>query len=272
MASFNPKPDTPALWHIRGYGREHHPAGRTYWWDNTRTTSDGSVVQFTLAGEILYRDQAGSQTVGPGTLLLFSYGDQTAYGQPTPLQNPYTCHWTSLFGAGVTAHLRAIIARHGPIHHVGLNHPLAHQHNQLIDLAEPGRAIEPTDLAAAIHHFVMNLHDWAEMRFKEKLAPVEMAIQSILRLPHTPQSLKEIAAQFGVSREHLSRTFRENVGRAAHDVLAQAKCNRALELLKQTRLPVAEVARQAGYANPHSLARHVRKATGHSPTAYRDRA
>lgn len=262
--------ESQTLWHIRGHGRELHPAGRRYWWKNTRVSPGGSVVQFTQSGEIQYRDSTGTLSVGPGTFLLFNYGDSSMYGNPEPLKKCYACHWLSFFGAGVVDHLRSLIARHGPIHHVGLDHPLVDEHNRLIDLATRHHEIEPTKLAGEIHHFVMGLHDRAERRLKEQLTPVEMAIQSILRRPHQPMSLKEIAAHFGVSREHLSRTFRQHVGRAAHDVLAEAKCQQALSLLKQTHLPIAEVARQAGYASPHNLARHVRQATGHSPTAYRN--
>ncbi len=272
MSSHNPKLDNGALWHIRGHGRETHPAGRTYWWDNTRLPRGGGVVQLTLAGEIVHRAPSGEQPAGAGTFLLFNYGENSAYGHPGPLRHPYVCRWLSLFGAGVAEHLQALIARHGPVHHVGLDHPLVAQHDRLIDLAHPRHPAEPTEMASDIHHFVMGLHDLAELRLKEKLAPVDMAVQSILRRPHQPRSLKEIAAHFGVSREHLSRTFRQTVGRSAYDVLAEAKCRRALSLLKQTRLPIAEVARQAGYANPHSLARHVRDATGHAPTTYREHA
>lgn len=271
MSPSNPKLDPPALWHVRGHGREKHAAGRTYWWDNTRLPPGGSVVQFTRSGHIDLHDDDGTHRVNPGTFLLFNYGDDTAYGQQTPLPQTYVCQWVSLFGAGVADHIHALIARHGPIHQVGLHHPLVDLHDQLIDLASPESVVEPTLLAGHIHHFVMNLYDVAELRFKEKLTPVQIAVQSILRRPHQPLSLKEIAAEFEVSREHLSRVFRQTVGRSAHDVLAEAKCQRALSLLQQTRLPIAEVARQAGYANLHSLARHVRDSTGYSPTGYRHR-
>jgi len=270
MSTLRPQPESQTLWHVRGHGRETHPPGRTYWWNNARLPPDGGVVQFTQSGQIQYRDADGSRAVGPGTFLLFRYGDSSHYGQPEPLKTPYVCRWLSLFGAGATDHLSSLIRRHGPTLYVGLDHPLVDQHDRLITQAARSHEVEPTELAGEIHHFVMGLYDLAELRLKEKLAPVEMAIQSILRRPHQPMSLKEIAAHFDVSREHLSRTFRQTVGRSAHDVLAEAKCQRALSLLKQTHLPIAEVARQAGYANPHSLARQVRHATGHAPTAYRN--
>lgn len=273
MASFNHDLDHHTLWHICGHGREVHPAGRTYWFDRSGFEQGGSVVQLTVSGRIIFRDQgrdpSTTHDVGPGTIMLFNYGESHAYGQPAPLDEPYACRWISLFGAGVREHIGALIAQHGPVHPVGMDHPIVDQLDRLIGMVDPGQPAAPTELASSIFHFVMNLHDRANLRQQEKLAPVEQAIRCILQRPHQPMSLKEIAAHFGVSREHLSREFARAVGRSAHDVLAEAKCRRALSLLNETRLPVAEVARQAGYANPHSLARHVRRATGQSPTAYR---
>ncbi|MEM6854821.1 MAG: AraC family transcriptional regulator [Planctomycetota bacterium] len=272
MPPLSPASDASTLWHVRGHGHETHAVGRRYWWSNTRVPAGGSVVQFTRAGRIDLHDGRGQHPVGPGTFLLFNYGDNTSYGQRRPLRETYVCQWASLFGAGVVEHLRALIHRHGPIHHVGLDHPLVEQHDRLIDMAGPESGIEPTELAGHIHHFVMGLYDVADLRFQAQRSPVQQAVQSILRRPHQPMSLKEIAAQFGVSREHLSRVFRQTVGRSAHDVLAEAKCQRALSLLEQTRLPIGEVARQAGYSSLHHLARHVHDATGIAPTAYRQRA
>ncbi|MEE9405360.1 MAG: helix-turn-helix transcriptional regulator [Algisphaera sp.] len=264
------KPTNPALWHIQSHGREVHPAGKLYWWDNAkRATEDTAVIQLCVSGTILYRDHHGDRPVPPGTLMLFQHGNPVLYGQPTPLTTPHTCRWIGLHGAGLSQHLAALIARHGPLHHVGLVHPLVDQLERLIVMAQPGSQTRPTELASAIHHYVMNLHDHAEQQMLQKLSPVEQGIEALLAQPHQPRSLKEIAFEFNVSREHLSRTFQNRLGQSAHTFLAEAKRQRALALLRQTRLPLAEVARQAGYANTHSFARNIRNTTGQSPTDYR---
>jgi AraC-like DNA-binding protein len=261
--------DRDTLWHIRGCGREVHGRGRRYWWENRTKTPGGAVVQFTRSGSIAYYDAEGTRAVGPGTLMLFVYGDSTAYGHRLPLREPYACSWVSVFGAGVVPHIRSLIQSHGPVLRVGATHALVEGLDHLIDRADPRRGVEPTDLAQDIHHFVMGLFGLGDTASGQAWTAVERAIQSILRRPHQPQSLKQIAAAYGVSREHLSRCFRQSVGRSASAVLAEAKLTRARSLLQETPLPIAEVARQAGFASPQVMARHVRRATGLAPAAYR---
>lgn len=269
---FNDFLDSP-LWGIEAFGRENHPAGKTYWWDNGRRVRDGrAVVQLAVAGSILVRDAAGDRPVPPGSLIVFCYGDPIHYGQPDPLVEHHACRWVAFRGAGLAEHLRALTARHGPILQPGLDHPLADQLERLIVLADPQRPASPTRLAESIHHFVMSLHDFAENRLWRELSPAEQAIRAVLQQPNHPWSIKEIAARYQVSREHFSRLFQQRVGRSAHAFLTEARQRRALALLKQTRLPLPEIARQSGYANAHTLARHVRDATGRSPTAYREQA
>ncbi|MEO1235419.1 MAG: AraC family transcriptional regulator [Planctomycetota bacterium] len=265
-----PRPEDSAWWHVRGFGRETHPAGKTYWWDNARRRQAGlAVVQHTRSGSIVVRDADGDHPAGPGTLTLFCHGDPLRYGQPQPLATPYVCRWVGLAGAGVDAHVREIARQHGPVLDLGEDHPLPDRLEALMLLAEPGRRADPSELASAIHRFVIDLGKAAEDRLLDRLTPIDRAIHAIQSRPHDPASVKEIAARFGVSREHLSRAFAQRVGRSAHEVQTEARCRLALSLLRETRLPIAEVARQSGFVNAPSLARHVRALTNRSPTAYR---
>ncbi|MEL7089492.1 MAG: AraC family transcriptional regulator, partial [Planctomycetota bacterium] len=249
---------------------EHYRAGKSYWWNNAERAEDGlAVVQLITAGSIILRDPRGDHRVDRGEIIVFFHGDETEYGQPEPLPYPMSCRWVGLRGAGLIEHLRTLVRRHGPILKCGIEHPLADELERVMVLADPQRPAAPTRVSVVIYQFVMNLYDLAEQRLLQQLTPVEQAIQAILRHPHQPWSLKEVSAQYGVSREHFSRMFQKHIGQTAHQFLADAKQHRALALLRQTRLPLAEIARQAGYTSAHSLARHVRELTGLSPTIYR---
>lgn len=273
MTRDTPRSRPTVLWEIEAYGRETHPVGKTYWWDLAERPRGGhAIVQLAAAGTIRLRSAGQERPVLPGSLMLLFPGDDVQYGQPEALTEPYRCRWVNVRGAGLAKHLRSITDRHGPVLRPGLAHPLVDQVEQLIVLAAADRPAPPTSLASAVHHFVMSLHDFADDRFHQQLRPVEQAIELIYTRPHQTWSLKEVAAQHGVSREHLSRLFQDRVGQSAQSFLNEARRGRALALLKHTRLPLAEVARQAGYANVHTLGRQVRTATGFSPTAYRGEA
>lgn len=266
-----PPADRLNLWHASAYGRERYGVGQRYWWDNRERQRNGSIVlQWIDAGRIVIQTPETTTPCSAGDLLVFEHGSETSYGQPQPLDEPYHTRWIALNGAGVVEHTLELIRRHGHRFSLGQDHPLIDELEQLIIDADPQHPAEPTKFAASAHALMMRLFDVADQRLMDHSTPVEQAVEFMLRRPHQPMSLKELAVRFGVSREHLSRSFRQRVGEAPHEYLARAKRRRALLLLRQTRLPLSDVARQAGYANAHALARHVREATGVSPSAYRE--
>ncbi|MEM6458844.1 MAG: AraC family transcriptional regulator [Planctomycetota bacterium] len=273
MSPSPPLPSDRTLWHITGHGRERHPAGKRYHFDNARRADDGTVaVQLTRGGRITFRDAESTRRVAAGSIMMFRFGSETVYGHDGPLPVAYGCTWVTLNGAGLAEHLGLLARQAGPILEPGLDHPLADAVERLRVLAEPERRPTPVREAAEIQRFVIDLFEFAEDRLGREMPPADRAVRQLLRLPYRPWSLKQLAAEHGISREHLSRRFAQRVGRPAQPWLNEARRRRALALLRQTRLPLAEVARQAGYANAHSFARHVRHATGLSPTAYRRRA
>lgn len=265
-------PDAGVLWRVHQFGQHATPAGRPYWWENARREPrDVVVLQATLAGRITLRDPAGEHPIRPGDLALFAYGEDSAYGDPRGLAEPYACVWVGLQGAGVAEHLRAFRQRHGPVRPLGLDHPFLADLRALAAAAEPRAGTPPHALAAQAYALVMSLFADAERDRLRTLSPAEQAVDHILRQPHLPASVDEVAERFGCSREHLSRLFQARVGQSPAAYLADAKRRRALRLLRETDLPLAAVARQAGYATTHTLARHVRAHTGHSPTRFRAR-
>jgi AraC-like DNA-binding protein len=263
-------PDTRVLWRMTTFGQQVVPAGRWYWWDNARRDPpDLGVIQASLRGRVLFRDANGDQIVEPGSIILFMHGEATAYGQPNPLTETYRCQWVGVQGAGLPEHFRALRQRHGGVIHTGLDHPLLRDLADLIAMAEPQAATPTTRQAAAIHGLLMRLYEHAESGRQQSLSPVEQAVEHVLRQPFIPLSLEQIAARFGCSREHLSRTFQQRVGQSPGIYLASARREQALRLLRETDLPLAAVAEQAGFASVHTLARQVRSHAGVSPSRLR---
>ena len=110
----------------------------------------------------------------------------------------------------------------------------------------------------------------AERRVTPDARPVDRAIRLLLARPHRAWSLKGLAADHGVSREHLARVFAERVGEPPHRHLRRLRVRRALELLRCTGLPLTEVARQSGFETAQTLRRQVLRDTGRTPTAVRN--
>lgn len=262
-------PTEPTLWRVVGFGHERYSPGRPYRWANaSRRPVSQYVAQLTLDGQAFLDEPVGRTDVEAGQLMLFRYGEQSVYGKASR-DTHYACRWVTLDGAGLAEHFDAFRARHASVMTVGQSGPIVEHLARLIALADPAADTPRTMVAEAVHAFVHRLFEHAEQGLRQRLSPAEQAVAMILDNPYRPWSMKQLAAEFGVSREHLSRVFTGKVGRPPHRHLTEARLKRGLRLIRETNLPLREIAEQTGFETAHNLARHVRRTTGRSPTALR---
>jgi AraC-like DNA-binding protein len=82
-------------------------------------------------------------------------------------------------------------------------------------------------------------------------------------------SLEEMAEVAELSVHHFARAFKQTVGMPPHSYVLQRRIEYAQEMLRNTRLPLSEIALSVGFSDQSHLARHFRKITGVSPGSVR---
>jgi LacI family transcriptional regulator len=82
-------------------------------------------------------------------------------------------------------------------------------------------------------------------------------------------SVKDLLAAVPLSRRVLEGRFRKLLGHTPHDEIARVRFERARQLLRETRLPLTEVARRSGFRNAEYLSTAFRRTFGTAPSAYR---
>jgi transcriptional regulator GlxA family with amidase domain len=83
-------------------------------------------------------------------------------------------------------------------------------------------------------------------------------------------TLAQVAAAVRLSPDVFSRLFRKGTGRTFRDYCVSARIDRARELLTETALNVAEIARMLGYTDYRLFARQFALHNGdRSPTVWR---
>lgn len=89
---------------------------------------------------------------------------------------------------------------------------------------------------------------------------------------HRPLRLTEVARNVAfISPGHLSRLLRERYGVGFQQYVQRERMERAVRLLRTSRLPVHAVARRVGYADLSRFAQHFRRRFGTTPLCYRER-
>lgn len=96
-------------------------------------------------------------------------------------------------------------------------------------------------------------------------------VRQLLQQPHAVHTSETLAARLGVSARSLHRQLHAE-GSSVQALKDEVRRMRASELLLRTQVPIARVARAAGFASDKSFTRAFRQWTGHTPQAWRQRA
>jgi AraC family transcriptional regulator len=98
---------------------------------------------------------------------------------------------------------------------------------------------------------------------------VERLIARAMDSPYSPSpTLRELAATARVSTNHFIRSFRQVRGTTPHQLVIARRCQRAMDLLRQPNMAVAEVSDAAGYSSPAYFIASFRQHLGVTPGAY----
>lgn len=126
---------------------------------------------------------------------------------------------------------------------VALAH-LAHHHSSLGPSAPPARqALAPTRLRRVL--------ELVDRRLAE------------------PLSLADVADAAGLSRFHFSRAFQNAMGEPPMAYVARRRLDLAKRLLRDTSLPLAEIATRCGLGSPSRFSSAFRRGAGRTPSDYR---
>jgi AraC family transcriptional regulator len=85
-------------------------------------------------------------------------------------------------------------------------------------------------------------------------------------------SLHALAAEVEISPLYLARAFRAAIGQSPHQYVLTRRIERARELLRNTDMPVVDVALASGFSSQSHLAHWFLRQVGVSPAAYRRQA
>ena len=95
------------------------------------------------------------------------------------------------------------------------------------------------------------------------------AVEIIEREYADPLELDDVARRLATSRRQLQRSFAEIGGTSFRTHVARVRMHKALDLLRDGRLPVREVANNVGYRQPAQFAKTFRRHHGAPPSSFR---
>lgn len=82
-------------------------------------------------------------------------------------------------------------------------------------------------------------------------------------------TLEMLADRVHLSREYLSRYFKQYTGKTISEFLTEIRMTRAKQMLTSSSVPIADIAVYCGYPSVSNFQKAFKKYTGVSPSAYR---
>ena len=208
---------------------------RNYRLDGRLRGDSGGQLSITLGGRGGLRIAGTDYELTPGKAFLHNHNDpQVCYYYPPDGTEPWNFLWMAFYGDGL-----------------------------MMTPLEGGKLV--IDVIDQLCSPVEN-----ELRESPRSSLVGDVQNRIANYISERLDVESMARHFRVSREHLSRVFREQTGTPLHAYITRARLRFAMNLLLQTRLNVKEIAAKCGYTEYSVFYRAFRKRIGMSPEALRE--
>jgi len=210
-----------------------------------RPDHQGAQLAYTLSGE--GRFKIGDKVIPmlPGMAFLQNHNDtRNAYYYPEEGTEPWHFIWISFFSPVVETMVKDITDTYGQIYHIPRE---ANIIKTLFDYENPNeslRFMSPFEGAHLITDILMSLGNYTLTKENKKKAPTHLikhAQEFIHNNIDKTINIEDVAAECGVSREHLSRVFKEQLNESPSNYLSKRRIRQACRLLVSSNLSSKEI-------------------------------
>lgn len=220
-------------------------------------------LYWTISGRGVFRLQNQKVKVGKGDIFIYYPGEAhnpQAVSQEwtycwVNFDHPEACRWISDLG---------LVSRH---QQVGSCPEIlfARLRKAVQEANTPENEVRTANLA---HDLLLK----AALKISEpKADSIVMEARRILdtKFSDSVWGVEELATELQVHRTTLFRHFLAHYGLTPSRYLQNLRIGKALHLLRESRLPIQNIAEQAGFAGPHYFSKAIKETTGMSPTLFR---
>ena len=108
------------------------------------------------------------------------------------------------------------------------------------------------------------------LKSKSEMLNLARQMQAYVEKNYTqPLTLADVGRHFGYTPEHVCRLLKKHLGMGFVDCLWGARLRKAKRLLRQTRLPIYEIAPRCGFKYKDHFFKVFKKVEGITPRKYR---
>ena len=261
-----PPPATALPFRVRTFGRMH----RTPWHSTLGTYFDDAMLTVVVAGRGTYRLFDRTVAVRGGMLGVVLPEDRPGI-LAADAADPYDHYYCRFAGGEALVVARRIRKR------LGSAFATWREWERLLPVLTEMHHYEPANAATSPHMVELDallalLLVRIECPFVATPDPTPTRLGLLTYMENAidaPMDLDRMAAHFGISKGHLCRLARSELGQTVVAVWRDLKLEWARELLRETDMTVDEVSRRVGFNSPFYFSTVFSQHIGISPTSWR---
>ena len=226
----------------------------------------------TLEGEGAFRYGDTVYPLTPGKGFMCMLGDpHSAYFYPGHARKPWIFLWMDFSGETAVRMVEELSSLYGHVFDLPLDSGLIRYLKSFRNQRRSIRFVSPTEGARIVCDVLALLGENLERKDIDSPGSrlVQAAQAAISKNLDRTWNLSDIAARLKVSREHLTRIFRDRTGMTPQEFAAEERMQFAVRLLRDSFQSCEEIAEQTGYSSAVSFNRAFRRRFGYSPMQYR---
>lgn len=237
-----------------------------------RQTTVGCQLVYTLEGEGRYWGRGVEYKLLPGMAFLQKHSDpETAYYYPPEGKATWRFIWISFNSDTSDRIVMELVDRYGYIYKLPRNRGIIKKLESYRNQRDIIQVLSPLAGASLVMEVLTALGESIEANKESDPQSdlIKNAQRFIMENLDKDIGVAEIAEQLNISREHLSRVFKEQTAMTPLDYMHRKKMRLACHLLRNTTLSCKEIALRTGYENANSFSRVFRSYIHYSPAEVR---
>lgn len=246
--------------------------GETYdFYNDDRPGYEGFLFQYTLGGEGVFEKNNFGYKVRRGQGFLVQFPEKSRYYLENGRDEPWEFLYLHFLGDGAIPFVRKIRNICPNLMSLDESSPPIRMALHLQKRLTNGERLQKYQGGEFLYRFLCALlRETEHPAAQKKSSAVQRAAEIMEEEYPRLTGIEELAARLDLSPEHLSRAFKDEMGRAPLSYLTGLRLQSAMNDLLGTEWSIDSIARKNGFSNGNYFAKIFRKHVGISPGSYRE--
>lgn len=222
-----------------------------------RDTFDSILIILVVRGSVVFSD---NQVANRGEIAIIDCFNPHCYYTNDNLE----VYWIHISGSNTYQIYQELVERFGNV--IACDNATEKQIKNIYNILKNNIQISDIDMSKEVYSLFAHLFG---VNKTDSVTVIENAIAYISNNFGKKLTIDEIANEVHLSASQFSRIFKRQIGTSPYDYIMSVRLTKAKEMLKNTSLPISEIAYRTGFQSDSNFIYFFKKREGISPLKFK---